>query len=37
MAYEQEYRAYVALKDGVEVNCEMHYFMPFSENISCAR
>lgn len=32
-AYEQEYRAYVALNNGVEIKGEMHYFMPFSENM----
>ncbi|EKE70188.1 DUF2971 domain-containing protein [Oceanibaculum indicum] len=32
-AYEQEYRAYVELNDGIEINDEVHYFMPFSENM----
>lgn len=32
-SYEQEYRAYIGLNDGVPINGEMHYFMPFSENM----
>lgn len=31
--YEQEYRAFVALEDGFEVNGGTHYFTPFSENM----
>lgn len=32
-SYEQEYRAYIALKDGIVINGETHYFMPFSEKM----
>ncbi|MEJ6785598.1 DUF2971 domain-containing protein [Aminobacter sp. Piv2-1] len=32
-SYEREYRAYLALKDGVEINGAVHYFLPFSTNL----
>jgi len=32
-AYEQEYRSYRALNDGVEIKGEMHYFVPFSADM----
>lgn len=32
-AYEREYRAYIALRDGEEINGQTHYFKPFSENL----
>jgi hypothetical protein len=32
-AYEQEYRSYRALNDGVEIEGEMHYFTPFSADM----
>ena len=32
-SYEQEYRSYVALNDGVEIKGETHYFKPFSESM----
>jgi len=32
-AYEQEYRAYLALNDGVNVDGTVHYFLPFSSDL----
>lgn len=31
--YEQEYRAYLALNDGVNISGIVHYFLPFSSNL----
>ncbi|MER8903444.1 DUF2971 domain-containing protein [Mesorhizobium sp. M0772] len=32
-SYEQEYRAYISLTDGVEIKGETHFFMPFSKDL----
>ena len=31
--HEKEYRAYIALREGEEINGQTHYFMPFSEEL----